>query len=152
MKRRKKQGRGSEQQNDFNKAQEQEIEKEPFFFLISNWELRSSSKLTCLKAHLQLESSSSFPVIYRGSHFLKPALFLKAVTIYTELWGLLHAFSAPHRSLSQREFALHAVEKRRMMGKGHRRNGVHFKTFLKSNDDYPNTSLILTSKFLLLSF
>ena len=95
-------GWGSEHQNDFNKAQEQDIEKEPFFFFkypIGSWEAAANLH-TCLKAHLQRESSSSFPVIYRGTHFPKPASFFKAVTIYTWLLQVFYVFCALHHLLS----------------------------------------------------
>ena len=94
-------GWGSEHQNDFNKAQAQDIEKEPFFFKypIGSWEAAADLH-TCLKAHLQWESSSSFPVIYRCTHFPKPALFFKAVTIYTWLLQVFYVFCALHHLLS----------------------------------------------------
>ena len=65
-----------------------------------------------LKTHLQCKSSSSFPVIYRSTHFPKPALFFKAVTIYTWLFQVFYIFSALYHLLSHSK-SLHVIQLKR---------------------------------------
>lgn len=90
------------------------LRKSLFFFLSIQLGVEKQQQ-TCtlvLKTHLQCKSSSSFPVIYRSTHFPKPALFFKAVTIYTWLFQVFYIFSALYHLLSHSK-SLHVIQLKR---------------------------------------